>query len=116
MRPPFLNEERWQQLLINGQAKGRIADADLRPVVCLDNPDGIQRWLLASVDPNNLDRAMGLVDLGNGMPEMTDVSLAELTRFRGRKGSALEPDPSFFCEHALSKYTGWARMIGWILV
>jgi hypothetical protein len=115
MQPPFLDDAQWQQLLANGRARAALPDAELQPVVCLDNPDGVHRWLLASVDPTNPDSAFGLIDLGTGMPAMGEISLTELAAFRGRKGSPIEADPGFICKQPLGKYTAWARQIGWIL-
>jgi hypothetical protein len=114
-RPPFLDAEQWSRLSANGRLRGTIADAELEPVVRLDNPDGVHRWLLASVDPDNPARAFGLIDLGTGMPELGEVSLAELAAFRGRKGSPIASDPRFVCKRSLGEYTGWARLLGWIL-
>lgn len=114
MRPNFITEPQWQTLLERGAERSSSRGVDLWPVIRLDNPDGIHRWLIASVDPADHDRAFGLIDLGTGMPEMGEMSIAELNNFRGKYGSQVEADPRFRPHRSLAEYTAWARLLGWI--
>ena len=57
------------RMLKNGQAS-REHEIDHRPVVKLFTPDANATWLLTELDPEDVDRAFGLCDLGLGCPEV----------------------------------------------
>ena len=95
---------------------GRNLDKDHMPVVKLFNPMGSATWLLSMIDPNEPDIAFGLCDLGMGCPELGNVSLSELARFRNnRTGLPLERDRYFKASAPLSAYANAAHEAGHIV-
>ena len=95
-----------EKLLANGRAN-RDADGlprengyiDHKPVVKLFTPDAGCTWLLTEIDPDDLDRAFGLCDLGFGCPELGYVSLSELASVRGKLGLPDRARDSFHANH-----------------
>jgi len=95
---------------------GRDLNKDHMPVVKIFNPMGSATWLLSMIDPDEPDIAFGLCDLGMGCPELGNVSLSELTRFRNnRMGLALERDRYFKANAPLSTYANAAHKAGHIV-
>ena len=116
MNHAFITDEQRIVLLANGRASLDNPGFDPAPVVKLFTPDAGATWLLTEIDPEDHDHAMGLCDLGLGMPEIGWVSLGELATVRGRLGLPIERDPSFRTEKRLSAYARDARLAGRIVV
>lgn len=96
----LLTDSQREALLKNGRVRRWIdeqgeADVDFIPVVKLFTPDANCTWLLTELDPDEQDLAFGLCDLGLGFPELGYVSLAELSRLRGKLGLPVERDLHF---------------------
>lgn len=105
----------YQQLLLNGQTEN--CKKDHLPVVKWFRPDTGATWLLTKIDPDNLDIAFGLYDLGRGFPKLGNVYLCKITTLRGRLGltlrgrleSRMQRDLHFEATHPLSVYARAAR-------
>jgi hypothetical protein len=79
-------------------------------------PEVSARWLLSELDPDNLDRAFGLCDLGLGFPELGYVSIRELSTLRTRDlRLRVERDRYFRPDRLLSVYAAEARAAGRII-
>lgn len=104
----FLTEAQRRELLANGQRSAAGDQIDPLPVVKLFTPDAGATWLLSELDPEDLDRAFGLCDLGLGCPEIGYVSLTELASVRGRLGLPVERDLHFDADRSLSAYAAEA--------
>ena len=108
-----------QQLLANGKATAAAAlqdrSIDHVPVVKLFTPVSNATWLLTEIDPDDIDQAFGLCDLGLGGPELGYVSLSELESVRGRLGPLVERDRYFEADKPLSAYAAEARASGGIV-
>lgn len=91
-------------LLDNGEKTLAGIAHDPMPVVKLHCPDTGGVWLLTELDPRNPDRAFGLCDPLPGAPRVCTVSLAELERFRGPLGLAIERDLLFRADRTLRAY------------
>ncbi|ABM31278.1 DUF2958 domain-containing protein [Paracidovorax citrulli] len=115
MNNALITAEQHIVLLANGRASLENPDFDPAPVVKLFTPDGGATWLLTEIDPDDLDHAFGLCDLGLGMQEIGWVSLDELASVRGALGLPIERDLSFRAEKRLSVYTREARLAGRIV-
>jgi hypothetical protein len=109
-RPIFIPPELWRTLLANGQCTARGSQIDPFPVIKLFTPDANATWLLSEIDPEDVDRAFGLCDLGLGCPELGYVSLSELRSVRGRLGLPIELDEGFSASSELSSYVASARI------
>jgi hypothetical protein len=103
------------QLLANGRLSVENERFDPPPVVKLFTPDAGATWLLTEIDPDDLERAFGLCDLGLGFPELGYVSLAELATVRGPLGLAVERDLHFLGDKPISVYAREARLAGRIM-
>ena len=126
------------QLLANGKA---MAETDIsetvKPVVKLFMPDGGATWLLAWLEPDDIDIAFGLCDLGLGCAELGFVRISEIASLRGAVGLPLlgfsgqfgpdspmghvmpfqpmvERDRTFKAERSLSDYASADRAAGYI--
>ena len=107
----LLTSAQRQQLLRNGQTS-RERECDHVPVVKLFTPDANATWLLTELDPEDLDRAFGLCDLGLGMPELGYMSLAEFASLRGPMGLPIERDLHFAPTQSLAEYAAAAHRVG----
>jgi hypothetical protein len=105
----LLTKQHLEQLLLNGARALTDEDHDPMPVVKLFTPDGSGTWLLASLDPYDLDTAFGLCDLGMGCPELGTVSLSELKAVRGHLGLSIERDRHWRATHPLSAYAAASK-------
>ena len=103
------------QMQYNGWRSAAKPYFDPKPVVKLFTPDAGAAWLLTEIDPEDLDRAFGLCDLGLGFPELGWVSLSELQNVRGPLGLAIERDLHFRADKSLSEYAREARSAGRIV-
>lgn len=116
----ILTKTQFEQLVSNGaenadrMLSGR-PEADHTPVVKLFMSDGTAIWLLSELDPEDLDVAFGLCDLGVGFPELGSVRLSELAALRGHLGLHVERDLHFVATTRLSDYAAKARVEGRIL-
>lgn len=104
----------FEQLLDNGrQQQVRIMadkpEIDFKPVVKLFTPSSGATWLLTELDPHEPDIAFGLCDLGQGFPELGNVSLTELKSVRLVGVPAVERDEHFQATKPLSEYAKEAR-------
>jgi hypothetical protein len=84
--------------------------ADLKPALKLFNPAGAATWLITELDDDGI--MFGLCDLGLGEAELGNVSLAELSEFRGRFGLGIERDAWFKPNKTLAEYADSARLVG----
>lgn len=103
------------QMQYNGWRSSAKPDFDPKPVVKLFTPDAGATWLLTEIDPEDLDRAFGLCDLGLGFPELGWVSLSELQSVRGPLGLAIVRDLHFRADKPLSDCAREARIAGRIV-
>ncbi|PLX44346.1 MAG: transposase [Hyphomicrobiales bacterium] len=118
MAPQLITKPQMSALIENGR-KSRIAQQrdqlfDPQPVIKLFTPDAQATWLLSEIDPDDLDLAFGLYDLGLGFPELGLVSLTEIRSVRGKLGLPVERDRYFKPDKPLSAYADAARAAGYI--
>jgi len=102
-------------LLENGEKTLAGTAHDPMPLVKLHCPDTGGIWLLAELDPRDPDRAFGLCDPLPGAPRVCTVSLAELAKFRGPLGLAIERDLLFQADRTLRAYAEQALAAGRII-
>lgn len=88
----LITDEQREALLKNGRRTAAGEDLDPVPVVRLRAPDGPQQWLLTELADDG-DTAYGLCDLGIGLPECGEVSLAWIAEQRGA-GTEYKTRPS----------------------
>ncbi len=115
VRPAFVSEAAFNELLANGHRTAGGDEFDPKPVLKLFTPDGQATWLLTEIDPDDEDLAFGLCDLGMGLPEIGWVRLSELAALRGPMGLPIERDEWFVADAELSVYAASARLIGRIV-
>jgi hypothetical protein len=106
-----------KKLLRNGRLRQRCEQAgetepDFLPVVKLFTPDAGCTWLPTEIDPDDLDIAFGLCDLGFGYPELGPVSLSELEAVRGKLNLPCRARSVFHGDKTLSAYADEARAHG----
>ena len=97
------------QLVRNGRISAALAEdgraeADFYPIMKLFTPDTACTCLLTELDPEDLDVAFGLCDLGFGCPELGTVRISELESVRGMLSLPVERDLHFVTRHTLSVY------------
>ncbi len=101
-----------RRLRANGEAHLTSGRTDPLPVVKLFNAFGSATWLLTESDPQDPDHLFGLVDLGQGHPELGYVSRMQIEdcviRINGSQ-LPLERDKFFDPTHTLAVYTRAAR-------
>lgn len=107
----LLTKELTERLLRNGANR----DQDHAPVVKFFNPTGAATWLITEMDPEDGDTLFGLCDLGQGFPELGNVSLTELSSIRVRFGLGIERDLHFTGKYPISVYANAARFAGRIV-
>ena len=115
----ILSDEQLAALIENGKTiqDNGGDDSKIIPVVMLNlSGNAPSKWLLASVDPNNHDIAYGLMQIGNGCPELGFVSLTELKTLKGYKDRGVYQDPLFESSPyaSLAVYANTARELGQI--
>jgi len=115
MKPPFIDQIAFDQMLEHGRVSAAGRHHDPAPVMKLFTPDAGATWLLTEIDPTDHDRAFGLCDLGLGEPELGYVSLGELSAIRGALGLPVERDTAFTGDKPLSAYTVDARQMRGII-
>ena len=104
------------ELRKNGLLAARTGDgSDFEPVIKLFTPDAGATWLITEIAEDG-DTMFGLCDLGQGMPELGYVSLAEVKTIRGRLGLPVERDMHFKAKKSISAYAADARAAGGITV
>lgn len=101
----LITKEIERQLLKNGANPGQ----DHKPVLKLFCPWGAATWLITEMDPEEPDILFGLCDLGQGFPELGNVSLAELEGVSGPVGLKIERDMYFTAGKTLAEYAEEAR-------
>lgn len=111
----LITDEQRAQLLANGREAIENPDFDPRPVVKFFTPDAGATWLISELDPDDVLRAFGLCDLGQGFPEIGWLCLNELRSVRGPLGLAVERDLHFRADKPLSAYAREARLAGRIV-
>lgn len=93
-------QDQYKQLVLNGSAKN--VGKDHKPVVKWFAPETKFTWLITKIfDPQT---AFGLVDLGNGDPEIRYISMDEINRMSRYLGVAIERDHSFVPKYPISVY------------
>jgi hypothetical protein len=114
-----ITKAQWEQLYKNGltqsKVKGTSKELDPFPVIKLFYPAGSGTWLLTEIQPDDLDIAWGLCDLGMGCAEFGTVSLREMADFVGRAGLGIERDKFFEGTAPISRYIDAAREAGCIV-
>lgn len=113
----LFTEDQRRRLIDNGKVNAALAasdqdTSDFKPVVKLFCPWGGATWLLSELDPEQPDHAFGLCDLGQGFPELGQVSLAELDAVRGPGGLRIERDLHFKPVKTLQAYADEAAKRG----
>ena len=110
----LFTKQQYNKLLSNGRKQADAIEQgeslDFKPVVKLFNPTGVGTWLLSEIDPDYLDIAFGLCDVG--YPELGSVSISELENFKGVLGLGIERDLSFSPTKTLIEYSNQAREAG----
>lgn len=102
----LLTKEQRDELIRNHRANTQ----DFRPVVKLYCPWNLAVWLLTELDPAT-DIAFGLCDLGQGFPELGNVSLTEMQAVEGPGGLRIERDLHFKATKTLSGYAREAHTL-----
>jgi len=114
-----ITKAQWEQLYKNGltqsKVKGTSKELDPFPVIKLFYPAGSGTWLLTEIEPDDLDVAWALCDLGIGCAEFGTVSLQELADFVGRAGLGIERDKFFEATAPISRYIDAASEAGHIV-
>lgn len=82
--------------------KGTLNEIDFVPVAKLFTPLATSVWLLTEIDPEDVDMAFGLQDLGDGFPALRYVSLSDLESRFGH--ASVRQDKSFQGDAPLSIY------------
>ncbi|MNV55461.1 hypothetical protein D3C71_1476950 [compost metagenome] len=111
----LITDEQRAELLANGRRSIEDDKFDPHPEVKLFTPNAGATWLLTEIDSDDMDRAFGLCDLGQGFPELGYVSLQELESLRGRWGLPIERDLYFRGDKPVSAYAREARLAGRIV-
>ena len=107
-----------KKLLANGQAAAAVRngqqeeDLTRRPVVKWFTPFAAATWLISEIDPEDLNMAFGLADLGMGCPELGSIYIPELMAFRGPMGLRVERDLYFQPDRSLVDYVSQAQLAG----
>lgn len=89
--------------------KGTLNKIDFVPVVKLFTPLANSMWLLTEINPNDVDKAFGLQDLGDGDPALRYISLTELESRFGH--ASVRQDKSFQGNEPLSDYAKKAGLV-----
>ena len=114
-----ITQAEWEQLYKNGliqaKVKGTAKELDPFPVVKLFYPAGSGTWLLSEIEPDELEIAWAVADLGMGFPEFGAVCLQELAEFKGFAGLRIERDRLFKAKAPVSRYIEAARSAGQIV-
>ena len=114
-----ITQPEWEQLYKNGliqaKVKGTAKELDPFPVVKLFYPAGSGTWLLSEIEPDELEIAWAVADLGMGFPEFGTVCLQELAEFKGFAGLRIERDRFFKAKAPISRYIDAARSAGQIV-
>ena len=115
MKAPLVTEAQRAALLENGlrAAAGELDDP--LPVVRLFTPDAHAIWLLASLDPADGDMALGIMDVGIGMPELGRIKLSDLASIVGPNKQPVMRDLYFQAVRPLSAYLRLAQENGSIV-
>jgi hypothetical protein len=107
----LLTQQQREEMVRNHRTnEGREQTQDFRPVVKLFCPWNLAVWLLTELDPEN-NIAFGLCDLGQGFPELGNVSLDEMASVEGPVGLRIERDLHFTPTKTLSAYAREAHAL-----
>ena len=107
----LLTQQQREQMIANHRANaGREQTQDFQPVVKLYCPWNLAVWLLTELDPET-NIAFGLCDLGQGFPELGNVSLDEMAEVEGPEGLRIERDIHFKAAKTLSAYAREAHAL-----
>ena len=108
----LFTQEQLEKLLENGRANaGRNEPHDFMPVVRLYAWWSREIWLVTEIDPDDYRRGYGLADLGDGLPILGPIDLAQLEALTGPNGEHLVRDDSFQRTRRLATYSYLARVI-----
>ena len=116
----LVTPHQYARLLENGKrsAERRTAGRkkiDYHPVVKLVDPISNAVWLVTEIDPIVRHKAMGLIDLGSGIPEVGEIDLRDLVPQRQGSELAVRADPAFKSAGRLSSYAQTAQAIGRVI-
>jgi len=107
----LLTKAQREKLLANGQLSRAQGAVDHYPVVKLFTPDAQATWLLSELYPDDEDVAFGLCDLGMGFPELGDVRLSDIAKYRGLCNLPVERDLHFTATQPITAYAAQARKL-----
>jgi len=114
----FITDSQLTKLITNAcascDAYRTNQETDQKPVVKIFGPDSFRVWLLTELDPHRDDLAYGLVDEGDGFPELGYVRLSELRTVRGKLGMPVDRDRHFVADKTINAYAETARVRGFI--
>lgn len=97
------------KLITNGRRATTEPGFDPYPVVRLYAPDSAAQWLLSEIHPDDPNTAFGIIDPGDGAPELGNIPIAALFTWRGPKGDGLVRDHRFTASAPLSVYLHFAH-------
>jgi hypothetical protein len=112
--PPLITAAQYLELIANSIAALK-GDKNLTPAVKLYTPDDCRTWLLTQISLDDANAAYGLIDLGDGSPTLDRIDLAELTAFRGPKGSPVTQDTHFCATQTIVEYLAEAFEFGTVM-
>lgn len=117
MSTPLVSREQRKAMLEHGRRLACDPAFDPPPVVRLLVRYFRETWLLAALDPDDMDLAYGLIDpgMGNDGLRLGYVRLSELAQWQNSVGCKVVRDPWFRARGALSDYEAAAYAAGFLV-
>jgi hypothetical protein len=103
------------KLISNGRRAVTEPGFDPYPVIRLYAPDSAAQWLLSEIHPDDPNTAFGIIEIGDGAPDLGSITLAELAAWRSPQGKPLLRDRGFTATAPLSVYLHFALTHGKIV-
>jgi hypothetical protein len=103
------------RLITNGRRAAAEPGFDPYPVVRLYARGSAAQWLLSEIHPDDPNTAFGIIDLGDGAPNLGNIALAALFAWRSPQGKPLLRDRGFKATAPLSVYLHFALTHGKIV-
>jgi len=113
----MISDDQLSELIESGKKYRGDPKQDVFPVVLLKLPASPpSSWMLCYVDPDNHDKAFGLMQVAGGQPELGFVSLEELKSLKGYQDKGVYQDTLFDGADRLeiNRYARVARSLGQI--
>jgi hypothetical protein len=79
----LITREQFALLLLNGANNEIDSKENLQPVIKLSNPASSETWLVASVNPDDPDKAYCLYNSGEGLQEYKNISIENVVNYQG---------------------------------